>query len=107
MENVSGHHVATNLDNKIKSCCSVDLYLFFESVFLNLITFILWVYDDPANNITTMFSMIGKEGIICVPSNVSSFGQQNYAILLSYLPTPRVQKPGDNPKNFQSGSLFY
>ena len=26
---------------------------------------------------------------------------------LAYLPTPRVQKPGDNPKNFQSGSHFY
>ena len=24
MQNVTGHHAATNLDNKIKSCCSVD-----------------------------------------------------------------------------------
>ena len=24
-----------------------------------------------------------------------------------YLPTPRVQKPGDSPKNFQSGNHFY
>ena len=24
LQNVTGHHVATNLDNKIKSCCSVD-----------------------------------------------------------------------------------
>ena len=26
---------------------------------------------------------------------------------ITYLPTPRLQKPGDNPKNFQSGSHFY
>ena len=46
----------------------------------------LWVHDDPANNITTMFSMLGKEGIICVPSNVSSFarafGQQICHIII-------------------------
>ena len=51
-------------------------YLFFESVFLNLLSsYVLWVHDDLANNITTMFSMLGKEGIICVPSNVSSFAR--------------------------------
>ena len=27
-------------------------------------------------------------------------------ILSSYLPTPRVQKPGDNPKNFEVGAIF-
>ena len=26
---------------------------------------------------------------------------------LTYLPTPRVQKPGDNPKDLGSGSHFY
>ena len=46
MENVSGHHVAPNLDNKIKSCCSLDyIFIFWIS------TFILCVYDDPANNV--------------------------------------------------------
>ena len=38
----------------------------------------IWVHDDPANNITTMCSMLGKEGIICVPSNVSSFADMSY-----------------------------
>ena len=28
-------------------------------------------------------------------------------IMCTYLPTPRVQKPGDNPKNFQTGTQFY
>ena len=36
VENVTDHHVATNLDNKLKSCCSVDYISIFESVFLNL-----------------------------------------------------------------------
>ena len=32
VQNVTGHHVATNLDKKIKSCCSVDD----KFIFLNL-----------------------------------------------------------------------
>ena len=32
---------------------------------------------------------------------------QRFFITVPYLPTPRVQKPGDNPKNVQSGSHFY
>ena len=37
--NVTGHYMETNLDNKIRSCCSVDyIFTFSESVFLNLLS---------------------------------------------------------------------
>ena len=65
---VTGHHVAINFDKKIKSCSVDDRFIFLESDNIQ-------VHDDPANNITTMCSMLGKEGIICVPSNVSSFAR--------------------------------
>ena len=70
--------------NKIMLFSGFNTFIFW--ICIPWSTFILWVYDDPANNITTMFSMLGKEGIVCVPSNVSSFartfGQQICHIII-------------------------
>ena len=64
VQNVTGHHVATNLDNKIKSCCSVDD----RFIFLNLTIYEFVMIQQ------TISQQCGK-GIICVPSNVSSFAR--------------------------------
>ena len=53
---------------------------FFESVFLNLLSYL----HDPANNITTMLSMPGKEGIICAPSNFLICQQSVWLADMSY-----------------------
>ena len=49
---------------------------------------------------------IGKcGGLLCI-QKMEILGPCR-GLIWAYLPTPKVQKPGDNPKNFQSGSHFY
>ena len=64
--------MATNLDNKIKSCCSVDdRFIFFESDNIR-------VHDDPANNTTTTCSILGKGGIVIIKPRVAPWGHFLY-----------------------------
>ena len=69
-----------------------------------------------ADSRPTGFLGSSSSQLLTWPMKITSFALNNFAPLRrggklvsmnTYLPTPRVQKPGDNPEDFQSGSHFY